>query len=120
MTSWLERSARLRSSRGIEEGLLNAGNVPDVALDDCLDVVQMPVPSAVPSGACQRLRISASEDGLHEVVADNEGRDIRRRASERSFEEPRRVAAYLCLREWKQSDDAHATGKGSRQRAAAS
>ena len=92
--------------------LLDSGDVPDVALHDRFDVVQMPIPAAAPPDASQRLGVSAGEDGLHEVVADDGRRDMRRLAGKGPLKEGRADGAHLCLRQRKQPDDAHATGEG--------
>ena len=88
--------------------LLDSGHVADIALNDRLDVVEMPVLPAAPARTGQRLGVAAGEDGFHEVVADDRCSGYRGLARERLVEEGRGGVAKLRLGERQQADDSHA------------
>ena len=88
--------------------LFDSGDVAYIALDDRLDIVEMPVPPAAPAGTGQCLGVAAREDGLHEAVADNRVSECRGLARERVVEKVGSHAAQFRLGQGQQTDDAHA------------
>ena len=91
--------------------LLDPGHVADIALNDRLDVVEMPVLPAAPARMGQRLGVAAREHGCHEVVADDRSSGCRGLARKRRVEKGRGGAAQHRLGERQQADDAHAARK---------
>ena len=53
--------------------LHDASDVADIALNSCIDVIDVPIALAVPSGAVQRIGIATGQNGLHQTVANDRG-----------------------------------------------
>ena len=58
---------------GHQVQLFDPGDIADIALNDRLDIVEVPALPAPPCGTGQRLGVAAGENGLHKVFADNRG-----------------------------------------------
>ena len=80
-------------------------------MDDRLDVVQVPIPSAAPPGAGQCLGVAARENRLHEAIADHRDSGSRGLACECLVEKGGGSAAQLRLGQRQQANDPHATRK---------